>query len=136
MFNMIKVFLRNNNDSIKKNESIIIHNFYCVVALLAMCAPFISHAQVVNNIKDIGLLFSNILQAAIVLLIGIAVVVFLWSIFKYLTEGKNEAKREEAKKYMIYGVSAIFIMVSVWGLVGLLNETTNIQPFLGLPDRK
>jgi len=98
--------------------------------------PVVASAQVVRNIKDLGGVISTILQNVIAVLIGVAVVVFLWAIFRYLTESKNEAKREEAKKYMIFGIIAIFIMVSVWGVIGLLNQTTGIQPFLGLPGKK
>jgi hypothetical protein len=117
---------------LSKVQKKFLYVFFTCTALL----PHMLHAQVVNNIKGIGALFTSILQSVVMILIGAAIVVFLWSIFKYLTEGKNEAKREEAKQYMIYGVIAIFIMVSVWGLVELLSQTVNIQPFLGLPGKK
>lgn len=102
----------------------------------ASSLPLIGFAQVANNIRQLGGDVSNIFQGVVAVLIGLAVVVFLWGLFKYITESNNESKRQDAKNYMIYGVVAIFIMISVWGLVEILANTTGLEPFIGLPDAK
>lgn len=65
----------------------------------------------------------NILNPAIQVLIAVAVVLFLFGIVKYISSGDDEAKRKEAKNYIIYGIVGLFVMVSVWGLVGILTGT-------------
>jgi len=67
--------------------------------------------------------FMNILDPLIVVLIGVAVVLFLYGIIKYVSSGDDEAKRKEAKNYIVYGIVVLFVMVSVWGLVNLLAGT-------------
>ena len=57
------------------------------------------------------------------LIIGIAVIYFLAGLIKYVTAGGDEEKRKEARNTMIYGIIAIFVMVSVWGLVNLLRNS-------------
>ena len=62
-----------------------------------------------------------VLNLLIKVLIGIAVVLFLYGIIKYVSSGDDEAKRKEAKNYIVYGIVVLFVMVSVWGLVGILS---------------
>ena len=61
--------------------------------------------------------FTNIVKALIPLTIAIALLVFFWGIIKYLF---TDAK-EKGSKLMIWGIIAIFVMVSVWGLVRFLQ---------------
>src|SRR3989338_8560006 len=58
----------------------------------------------------------------IVLVVGLAVFVFIWGIFKYFVAA-NEKKVEEARNVLIYGLLGIFIILSVWGLVNILIGT-------------
>lgn len=60
-------------------------------------------------------------------LIGLGVVVFFWFLVEFLWKGKEDpAKRSEGLKGMGFSVLALFIMVSVWGLVGFIGS------FLGI----
>jgi hypothetical protein len=60
-------------------------------------------------------------------LIGLAVIVFFWFLVEFIAKGKDSAeKRTEGLEGMLYAVLALFVMVSVWGLVGFLGS------FLGI----
>ena len=48
---------------------------------------------------------------------------FLWGVFKYIVNYENEGKRQESREFMMYGVIALFVMASVWGLVKILENT-------------
>lgn len=61
----------------------------------------------------------QVIGATIPVLIGLAVLAFSWGIVKYLFG----ADKEDGKKIMIGGIIAIFVMTSVWGLVGILRGT-------------
>lgn len=63
-----------------------------------------------------------ILNRAVPLLISLAVVWFIWYVFRYLIAG-DEEKKEAAKKGMVWGIVGIFVMVSIWGLVAILQAT-------------
>ena len=68
-------------------------------------------------------------NAGISLVIGLAVLMFLWGVFKLLVSNKDSKERAEAKGYIIWGIIALAVMVSVWGLVNLVMST------FGLSDR-
>ncbi|MEY4440476.1 MAG: hypothetical protein RLY49_102 [Candidatus Parcubacteria bacterium] len=61
----------------------------------------------------------NIISAAIPVLIALAVLAFMWGIVMYLFTGD----KEKGKDMMLWGVIALFVMTSVWGLVGILRGT-------------
>jgi hypothetical protein len=44
-----------------------------------------------------------------------------------LVISENEEARKEGKKVIIFGIVGLFVMVSVWGLVNILQETTNLK---------
>lgn len=68
----------------------------------------------------------QILNALVPFLIALAVVWFIWNVFQYAIQG-DEDKKKAAKGNIIWGVVAIFVMVSVWGLVGILQNTFNLN---------
>lgn len=62
----------------------------------------------------------SLLNLLVPLLIGIAVILFLFGLVKYITAGGDETKVKEAKKFILFGIVGLFVMVSVWGLVQVL----------------
>ncbi len=64
---------------------------------------------------------------ALPLLILAALVLFLYGIVKRFFWGKDVADRSEAGKFILWGVVALFVMVSVWGLVNVLRGSFNLD---------
>jgi hypothetical protein len=70
--------------------------------------------------------FSGILSLAVPVIIALAVVWFIFSIFMYVI-ASNEEGKAKAKGQIIWGIVGLFIIVSVWGLVGILSSTFNLS---------
>ncbi len=64
---------------------------------------------------------SDILGAILPLVLTLAVFYFLWALANYMLKAGEE--QAEARQQMIWGVIILFVMVSVWGLVGILTST-------------
>lgn len=66
------------------------------------------------------------------LLFAAAFVFFLWGIIRFMMSS-DTVKKEEAKKYIWYGLIGLFVMVSVWGIIkiaaGVFGFDTGI-PYL------
>ena len=89
----------------------------------ASVMPFLAFAQTrVSSIWDIFSMINRVLNILVPLFIAIAVVYFIWEVFQY-TIAADEEKKKLAKVQMIYGIIGIFVMVSVWGLVNILQGT-------------
>ncbi|MEK7208691.1 MAG: pilin [Patescibacteria group bacterium] len=68
-------------------------------------------------------IIENIFNPLVALILTLALVYFLWGIVKYLQAVGDETKRKEGISMMTYGVIALFVMVSVWGLVKVIKNT-------------
>lgn len=95
-----------------------------------MFAPALAFAQV-GDAESLANRITEIINLIIPIIIALAVVYFLWGVFQYAIAG-DEEKKKSAKDTMIYGVIAIFVMVSVWGLVNILVGTFGLNT--GAPD--
>ncbi|MFM2383801.1 MAG: hypothetical protein RIQ72_373 [Candidatus Parcubacteria bacterium] len=58
-------------------------------------------------------------------IITLTLLTFLWGMFQMVRSGSEES-RKEGRQIIVFGVVALFVMVSVWGLVNLLRRTTGL----------
>lgn len=64
------------------------------------------------------------MNSIVVLLIAGAVLFTVWGAFQMI---RSEEKRESGRNTVIYGVIGIFVMVSIWGFVNILDSTFNLK---------
>jgi len=96
-----------------------------ILPLTIAAFPFMVGAQG-SGVLSFLRLVTDIVQALIPVIIGIAVLVFIWGILKYVI-AKSEDDQKEARSVILYGVIILFVMVSVWGLVNLLADTLQLN---------
>jgi hypothetical protein len=77
-------------------------------------------------ITDFGGLIADIIPV----IIGLAVLLFLWGLTTYILKQDSAEGRVGARNRMFWGVIIIFVMVSLWGFVALLDQTLNLDDTL------
>jgi hypothetical protein len=77
------------------------------------------------TLLDTLALANTFLNALIGLFITLAIVIFFWGLIKYLATSGGENK-SEGLTIMFYGIIAIFVMVSIWGIIRLLQSTFKV----------
>ncbi len=55
------------------------------------------------------------------LIIAATVVAFFWGVFQFVF---SPEKKEEGKSMMLWGITGLFVMVSLWGIIGFLQKST------------
>lgn len=63
-----------------------------------------------------------IVKIVIQLVMGLALVSFLWGIVSYVIS-KGAEEKDKARGFIIWGLVGLFVMVSVWGIIGLFTNT-------------
>ncbi len=104
-----------------------------VLLLISVILPLLAHAQSGGgggggspSLVKLVQSGTKVLDALIPFAIGLGLVVFLFAIIKYVTAGSGEDKAA-ARNLMIYGIIALFVMVSVWGLVNFIGGALGID---------
>ena len=69
---------------------------------------------------------SAILNVVIPILITLAVLYTIWGVIKYATAKESE-DQAEGRRVIITGIIGLFVIVSIWGLVAVLNSTFGIN---------
>jgi hypothetical protein len=96
-----------------------------LLSLAILAFPFIASAQTLQPIRNLIVAVGGILNLLIPVLIAAALVVFFWGLVKYIWgSGKGLAA---GRNTMIGGILALFIMVSIWGLVNLAQNAFGVS---------
>ena len=103
-----------------------IKNLSELTALLFL--PFLVHAQNTLWLDSFAFGFGEILSALAVMLIACAIAVFVWGTVLFIAKAGDEKARTEGKRRMVWGIVSIFIIVSMWGLVALVQSITGLTP--------
>jgi uncharacterized membrane protein YidH (DUF202 family) len=95
----------------------------------ALFAPALAFAQLnLSYLQGSGTgIIHFINSVAVPLLIGIAVIIFIVSTFRYVLSSNDSKAHGEARGRMIWGVIAIFVIVSVWGFVNILQNIFGVS---------
>ena len=89
---------------------------YAVVDANAIAEPFLT------NIK------SAILYPLISLMMGVALLVFLWGVYQYIANAESDEARKTGQKHMLFGVLGLVIMVSALAILNIAANTFGIPP--------
>jgi FtsH-binding integral membrane protein len=84
--------------------------------------PLVAFAQTPNNLTGLISFAGDILNRIIPVLIALALVVFFWGLVMYIVKKKPG----EARGVMIAGLLGLFVMVSVWGIIRLAQNTFGV----------
>jgi undecaprenyl pyrophosphate phosphatase UppP len=100
-------------------------SIYGVVALLS--APvFVSAAGELTTFQNLAKSIGDIVETLLPVAASLAVLFFFFSLARYIFD-KDGAGKKEAREQMFWGVIAIFVIFSIWGLVGFLRDTFGIK---------
>ena len=52
---------------------------------------------------------------------------FFWGIAQYIRGAGDEKAVEEGRRIMVWGVVALFIVFSIWGIIGFIKDEFNLK---------
>ena len=93
-----------------------------IPSLVLFFIPVVAFAAP-RTFGELVLVLVSLINAAVSVIIALAVLGFFWGVSKYMFSAQDTTKLEEGKKIMIWGIIALFVMVSVWGILNALSNT-------------
>jgi len=84
-----------------------------------------SGEYLVSLFEEIG----SIIEVAVPVFVALALALFLWGLVVFMTKAGDD--REKGKQHMVWGVIILFVAVSVWGIVQILQNVFGADGDIG-----
>ena len=79
------------------------------------------------NLQGVLEIFGDLINLATPIVVALALLFFFWGLATYILNANDEKARKEARAKMIYGLIALFLMVSVWGIINVIRDTFDLD---------
>ena len=97
----------------------------------------------ISNLTDlINFGTCTIMGSIVPLLVSLAMAGFVYGVIKFFMNPDNEEKKKNGKTFMLWGIISLFVIVSIWGIVGLFSNSflnkdnsTPVMPYLPEPKK-
>lgn len=109
-----------------------VHGVVVGMAVMVLATPAPSHAAACSFTKggDLSDLFlfpaCLINEYLIPIAIALEVVLFIFGIIRYIADADNQEQRQQGSQFIMWGVIALFITLSFWAVVGILQRTLQL----------
>jgi hypothetical protein len=84
--------------------------------------PSLASAATPHNFSELANLIVSLLDAGVGLMITAAIVIYLFGISRSIYNS-GEKGNDALRTYATWGLGTIFLMVSIWGILQLLQNT-------------
>lgn len=86
-------------------------------------APVFVLASSTRTLGDAINAFGDLIGILTPIIVAIALLAFFWGLAMYVLNFSGEDKdKKKGRDMMVYGILVLFVMISVWGLVQLLQN--------------
>jgi hypothetical protein len=106
-----------------------------ILLVIFLGAPTLSFAQQGPDLSYLTAAIGSvgeIVTKLIPLVIAIGLLVFIWSVIKFIANSHDAEARSAGLRQMGWGIVGLFLIVSVWGIVSLLANIVGITPVTAL----
>lgn len=91
--------------------------------LIVLASIFSSGVLYAASFEDIvDILIDELVNPLIYVLFAIAAVYFLWGVVEFIAKADSEEGRTQGKDRIIWGLVGLVIMVSVFGIINIIQE--------------
>lgn len=99
--------------------------FIVLASIAAIITP--SYAFAVSTFADLITYLITTINQAVGFLIALAVLLFIYGVVRYMLAGGDEEAVKTGRKYILWGIIGLAVIVSVWGLVNLLTTSLGLD---------
>lgn len=99
---------------------------YGVMSLFPVLA-FAQATKTLGLLTDLVRQGKTIIDLLIPMAFALAIIYFFWGVAKYIGNAGDPKKADEGKSIMIYGVIAIAVMASLYGIIAYLQQSLGVD---------
>lgn len=68
-------------------------------------------------------IITTIVNPAIEVLLGLAVLYFVWGVYKFVANADSPEARQDGGRHILFATIGIFVMISVFGIMTLIQNS-------------
>jgi hypothetical protein len=76
-----------------------------------------------GDFKAIVEIFTDLIAKAIPIIFALALLAFFWGLALLILYADDVTKRTQGKHIIVWGIIVLFLMVSIWGILTVLDNT-------------
>lgn len=80
-----------------------------------------------TKLSDILRTIGDLIELATPIVVALALLYFFWGLAQYILNAGDENKKKEGREIMIWGIVALFVMVSIWGIINVIQDTFDVR---------
>lgn len=81
-----------------------------------------------SNIRNLINSISQFINGTIIpLFIAATLAYTIYAVVTFIAAGDDTQKKEERKKQIFWGIIGLFVILSIWGLIGIIGNSFGIQ---------
>ncbi len=109
-------------------KTFLIKHYIVIANILIVVFPAIVDAGLLSNSTFAGGIYSAVRVIFILVsaLLSVAVLVFIFGVIKFLMKSGSKTDIENGRKYMLWGIIALFVLLSVRVIVGQISNAFGI----------
>jgi hypothetical protein len=90
--------------------------------------------QAPQNFRDVVTLFIGLLNLLLPVLVGIAILAFVWGIIMFIRDSGDAKSHGDGRKFLIWSVIALTVLVSFMAIIKLFSDDFGFTyPTTGIP---
>ncbi len=100
---------------------------------LVIAASFLPYVAGAQTLQRILVMVSDVMGMLIPMALSADLIAIIWGLAKFIWNSGSPETRQQGMSIMISGIAALFVMVSIWGLVALLQRTLGVSSVTRVP---
>jgi heme/copper-type cytochrome/quinol oxidase subunit 4 len=92
------------------------------ISIFLLATPFLADAAGPTNFRDFVSYIIRLMNIVVGLIVTLTLLIYFWGAVRHITN-KEESDSWEMRKFLMTGVIIIFVMVSIWGILEILQNT-------------
>lgn len=96
--------------------------YFTIISIALLTTPIVAFAAP-RNLTELMYLFIDLLDQAVVVVAGLALLFFFWGLAQLILNSDNEEKKKTGKSIMVWGIIILFVMFSIAGILRVLDNT-------------
>jgi len=99
--------------------------YYCLAFAALLVVPTHIAFAAARTFKELVSQLVGLIDLATIALFSVAILFFFWTVVTQLWgyDSGNAEQKQKLQQSLFWGVITIFIMVSIWGIISVLQQT-------------